>query len=758
MFGSHSVTSNPRRSGYWTFGWIGLLGFLSVALPSLASAQSATATLRSANATTNTTTTTVVYGPTACSGNTQLSMSWILDLGTSRVFDSNALIRVKLVLTNKDGQDVTIAEQATVRAPALPETPGVAGTANFYANNQKVEGTWENIQLLGTFDRTALGFTNDSTLDVKDLIGYDKTVNGTGVTGDICDKLPPSTDSGERTISVKVKFEYAYRGLSTNQANIEVPETTVQTDKTVETNASIEYDLTPPNAPTIRLGDATSTAVSLTLEGATNYTIYFRGISDGSSTPDTADDVASCDDAIKLFNSANVKTAEYSKRTVNGNETGSTSTNLDNLTLGLFYLITASGTDSAGNESAVAADVKCIKTQPTVDFYSTYSSVGGKNKGFESGGYCFLATATYGSYTHGWVRVLRQFRDRFLLTNSWGKSFVVWYYRNSPPWAKWLQESPKARFASKILLAPVVFAAFLFLNPLWLLLLMLLGLGFWRWRKYAKKATVAAALGCMIALAPSLSQADVGTEAGNKIESPRNFGLEIRVGPYRPDSIDNKISENCPSSITNRELCKPYQYNFGAYYQPVIALGFEWLVFKKFGSIGIGGSVGVSWATGPIRDQSGNVITKEQTTTNTDGTQTTETVNVTQTAYVIPIRLDISYRLDYFALNYGVPLVPYIRGGINYSLFFVTNGDGDISSTTDGNYAFSGNIGFHFALGLQLQLDFIDPVAARTFDVEVGVNHTYLFVEWSFSWVGQFTENAYDLSNSMVRGGLMVQF
>lgn len=758
MFGSNSVTSDPLRTRSGAIVWIGLLGWLIAAFPSLVSAQSATATIRSAN---STTTTSVVYGPTACSGNTQLSMSWVLDLGTSRVFDSNSLITVKLVLLNQNDEEITIAQQQTVRAPALPTTPGVGGvgTAGVYANNQKVEGTWDNIQLSGTFDRAALGFTDDTTLDVKDLIGYDKLKNNTGGSGDTCDRLPASNDSGERTVTVLVKFEYTFQALTTNQAtNIEAPDGNVQSDKTVEANTSIEYDLTPPNAPTITLGDATSSTISVSLEGAANYTIYFRGISDGSGTPDTSDDVSTCEDAIKQFNAANVKTSEYSKRTVTGNTTGKTSTSLDGLTLGLFYIITASGTDSAGNESDVATTVKCAKTQPTVDFFSTYTSAGGKNKGFESGGYCFLATATYGSYTHGWVRVLRQFRDKFLLTNSWGKSFVAWYYRTSPPWAKWLRESPKARFASKIILAPVVFAAFLFLNPLWLLLLILLAWGFLRRRKALKKAAATAALGCFVMLAPSISQADVGTSKEEKIESPRNFGLEIRVGPYRPDSIDNRLSENCPSSVTNRALCKPYEYNFGAFYQPVIALGFEWLVFKKFGSIGIGASVGVSWATGPIRDQSGNTITKEQTTTNADGTQTTETVDVTQTAYVIPIRLDISYRLDYFALNYGVPLVPYIRGGLNYSLFFVTDGDGNISSTSDGSYAFSGNIGFHFAVGLQLQLDFIDPVAARTFDVEAGVNHTYLFVEWSFSWVGQFTENAYDLSNSMVRGGLMVQF
>lgn len=89
------------------------------------------------------------------------------------------------------------------------------------------------------------------------------------------------------------------------------------------------------------------------------------------------------------------------------------------------------------------------------------------------GGGCFIATAAFGSGMADKVVLLKDFRDRFLLTNGPGTSFVKLYYQYSPPVARFIAQHDSLRAVVRILLYPFVFFAYVMLHTGWAVRLVL---------------------------------------------------------------------------------------------------------------------------------------------------------------------------------------------------------------------------------------------------------------------------------------------
>ncbi|MEK6684562.1 MAG: CFI-box-CTERM domain-containing protein [Nitrospirota bacterium] len=110
---------------------------------------------------------------------------------------------------------------------------------------------------------------------------------------------------------------------------------------------------------------------------------------------------------------------------------------------GTAYTYTVSALDNAGNESFTSAPVEV--TTPAA------SSGGGGG-----GGSCFIATAAYGSPMAPQVVVLREFRDRYLVSSVLGRRFIEFYYTYSPSLAETIRGHKELQAGVRLLLWPVV--------------------------------------------------------------------------------------------------------------------------------------------------------------------------------------------------------------------------------------------------------------------------------------------------------------
>lgn len=82
---------------------------------------------------------------------------------------------------------------------------------------------------------------------------------------------------------------------------------------------------------------------------------------------------------------------------------------------------------------------------------------------------CFIATAAFGSKFAPAVKLLRSFRDEYLLTNEFGRAFVAFYYRHSPPLANYIADREGLRVLTRVLLSPFIAGVYLLYHK-WLMM------------------------------------------------------------------------------------------------------------------------------------------------------------------------------------------------------------------------------------------------------------------------------------------------
>ena len=216
-------------------------------------------------------------------------------------------------------------------------------------------------------------------------------------------------------------------------------------------------------------------------------------------------------------------------------------------------------------------------------------------------------------------------------------------------------------------------------------------------------------------------------------ESPRSMMFEFHVGPYEPQ-VDRAF-----------KYSTPYADLFGDETMMMFGFHLDYQLFQGFGTLALGGGARIGWVDGLAL--------------NLDGSASSDST----TFHVLPLTASVTYRFDWMAQNWGIPLVPYTKVGLTYTVWWILNGNGEVANAYDlddvGRVGHGGTMGFHVAGGVQVLLDWFGAGMAAEFDSEVGVNNSYLFFEYGYHNVNDFgSSESMDLGNATFSAGMMFEF
>jgi len=357
------------------------------------------------------------------------------------------------------------------------------------------------------------------------------------------------------------------------------------------------------------------------------------------------------------------------------------------------YTVEVTAEDLAGNSDDSASISVDASAVTTYGFWSNYKSQGGK----DDGGFCFVATAGFGSYFHPSVELLRNFRDSVLSKFELGKRFIAAYYKYGSYPAEIIQDSAFLRAASRTLLLPLVVTAWFFTTFLGRILMIswLVLFAF-----FAFKSSRKALVSIFFVLLLTVPFQDLSAK-GNSIHGEASFTNLL----YYPQ-IDGEINGTPFKDVAGSQLRWLPSFTFG------LAIPTEYIRITFIGGIGYTRFKGRAMRS--------------------DGSKSTDRT----TMHFLPLKAELKLRPVY-----DFPLYPYIAGGIDYYPWWVRDG----GSTTENG----GTFGLHGTVGMMLSLNWLDPSSSKKMK-ENGVVNTCLFVGYKFEKINDFwRDKSFDLSNKM---------
>ncbi|MBO4699979.1 hypothetical protein J5690_10325 [bacterium] len=369
------------------------------------------------------------------------------------------------------------------------------------------------------------------------------------------------------------------------------------------------------------------------------------------------------------------------------------------------YTVKVYAEDLAGNSDDSATISLQASAATTYGFWSNYQSNGGK----DDGGFCFVATAGFGSYFHPSVALLREFRDSVLSKFNLGKRFIAAYYKYGSYPAGIIKDSPILRAASRTVLMPLVITAWFLTTLLGRIFMIswLISLAF-----LASKPGRKTLLTIFFALLLTVPFQDLSAKE-NKIHGEASFTNLL----YYPN-IDSEINGTPFKDVAGPQVRWLPSFTFG------LAVPIPYIRLTFIGGIGYTRFKGRAMRS--------------------DGSKSGDRT----TMHFIPLKAEIKLRPVY-----DFPLYPYIAGGLDYYTWWVRDG----GKTTENG----GTFGLHGTIGLMLSLNWMDPSSSKKMK-ENGVVNTFLFLGYKFEKINDFwRDKSFDLSNKMKNNfefGLVFEF
>ncbi len=188
----------------------------------------------------------------------------------------------------------------------------------------------------------------------------------------------------------------------------------------------------------------------------------------------------------------------------------------------------------------------------------------------------------------------------------------------------------------------------------------------------------------------------------------------------------------------------PYKTTFGNESMFLTELQFDSQFYNGFGTAGVGLTVGLMDITGE--------------SVNADGTTSVDKTELN----LLPMRLSLVYRFDVLAVDLDLPIVPVFKAGLDYYIWWITSGQGDIATFNNGgstDNAIGGTLGWHASMGIYILLDWFDEVSADTLLFDFGIANTYLFADFTIYQVDDFgSSESFNFSDQNVMFGIAFEY